>query len=78
MPLVYRSTETAKELPELGVSVRGGLAVVIQTPSEMEGLIELSFGKFDTGCLQRTSQPIDEFGRNRWLKEGSLGFRRRL
>ncbi|MDT7816345.1 MAG: hypothetical protein QOJ42_6261, partial [Acidobacteriaceae bacterium] len=44
MPQVYRSSETAKALPELGGTVRGGLAVVIETPAEVEGLIELSFG----------------------------------
>jgi pimeloyl-ACP methyl ester carboxylesterase len=57
MPQVYRSSETAKQLPELGGTVRGGLAVVIQTPSEIDGLIELSLGNSITDVYRALLDP---------------------
>lgn len=38
MPQVYRSIESATALPELRGTIRGGLAVILQTPSEIDGL----------------------------------------
>ena len=63
MPQVYLSFESAKALPELRGTIRGGLAVILQAPSEIDGLMGLFL---DGGisnvyrALQKSSMDLEE------------------
>jgi pimeloyl-ACP methyl ester carboxylesterase len=73
MPQVHRSSETAKDLPELGGTVRGGLAVVIQTPSEIPGLIDLSWGSSISEVHRALLDPSTNLEKVEGLRKFLLG-----